>query len=142
MVSNDILFRNSFNFFVSEAPTQELVNITIEIQFGSYTENIGWNITDNENMVKHGTSFGTYASGLYSDDTIYERVSLKFGYEYMFTLFHRDLSRASTILYLGDGPDWNRMLGFYIYPSENETNVGPNHYEIPFLASEEGIIPA
>mmetsp|Transcript_23899 Transcript_23899/g.36328 ORF Transcript_23899/g.36328 Transcript_23899/m.36328 type:complete len:165 (+) Transcript_23899:165-659(+) len=149
MVSNDIPDAVTFpsTSEISQSPTQELVNITIEIKFGSATENIGWSITDNENMVKHETSFGAYASGLYSDDTIYEQVSLTVGYEYMFTLFHRDgygsnnFGRASTILYFGDEPNWNHMLGFYDYSSENESNFGPNHYEIPFLASEEGMIP-
>jgi len=130
----------SFLPSTSQSPTQELVNITIEIKFGSATENIGWSITDNENMVKHETSFGAYASGLYSDDTIYEQVSLTVGYEYMFTLFHRNgygsnnFGRASTILYLGDEPNKNHILGFYNYPSEDEIHSGPIHYEIPFLA--------
>jgi len=122
----------------SQAPTQELINITIEFFFDFHPHETGWKITDVGNNTIQEMPFETY-KGTSFGTIIYEQVSLTLGYEYTFNLLDSlgDGFDGAVIVYLGDEANLRQMLGFYhnLLPSFS------NHYEIPFLASEEGIIP-
>jgi len=121
----------------SQAPTLEAVIITIEIQFDEYPCDTGWSITDDDKNMIYDIPSGTYsAENKNSVDD--DQVSLSLGFNYTFQLkdTHGDGLKGRVIIYLGDTPDMNSTLGYYVYEEGNEFTT----HDILFHASEKGII--
>jgi len=119
----------------SLAPTRQAVIVTIEIQLDTWAGATGWNITDSANNTIHQVPAGTYRLQLLN--TVYEKVSLDSGLDYTFHLLNSEGYglRGRVILYLGDTPGVENILGYYV--DSGDWFYG---YEIPFVAHEDGII--
>jgi len=136
----------------SPAPTRETIHVTVEIQLDNWQDETGWNIRDEDNNVVHKISFGTLsnyysseddgeAEGIYTYEdgkTVYtESISLDIGLDYTFDLLdsYGDGLRGRVIIYLGETPDANQILGYYLDSGEEFSA-----HAFVFRACEEGII--